>query len=128
VLGAHPDEYKRIAPPNSYIHVDQFNSPKELAEYMIYLDKNDDLFNQYFLWKETGRFVNTKFMCRLCTMVHLAPYFPMWYSDANKWWKSEDTCVMHTKHGGVSYGSWQGIPLATQHSKYVQYGYKRDTT
>jgi len=46
VLGAHPDEYKRIAPPNSYIHVDQFNSPKELAEYMIYLDKNDDLFKK----------------------------------------------------------------------------------
>ena len=124
-MGAHPEEYKSIAPPNSYIHVDEFNSPKELAEYMIYLDKNDDLFNQYFLWKETGQFINTKFMCRLCTMVHLAPHFPMWYSDSNKWWDSPDTCLRQTKHGGVSYGSWQGVTPAKGHSVFVRYGYNR---
>ncbi|XP_066913959.1 glycoprotein 3-alpha-L-fucosyltransferase A-like [Clytia hemisphaerica] len=126
VFGAHPEEYKRIVPPHSYIHTDQFASPKELAEYLIFLDQHDDLYNQYFLWKDTGSFINTKFMCRMCTMVHLAPHFPMWYSDANKWWRSKDNCVDPTKNGdGVSYGTWRNKPLPKQHSNFVKYGYKR---
>ena len=126
VFGAHPDEVKRVVPPNSYIHTDQFASPKELAEYLIFLDQHDDLYNEYFLWKGTGEFINTKFMCRLCTMVHLAPHFPMWYSDANKWWHSSDTCVDPTKNDGISYGTWRDKPLAKQHAMFVEYGYKRN--
>lgn len=30
VMGAHPDDYKRAAPPHSYIHVEDFPSPKVL--------------------------------------------------------------------------------------------------
>ena len=31
VMGARPEDYARLAPPHSYIHVDDFESPKELA-------------------------------------------------------------------------------------------------
>lgn len=54
VYGARPDDYKRSAPPNSYIHVEEFSSLKALADYLIYLDKNDELYNQYFEWKING--------------------------------------------------------------------------
>ena len=93
VMGAHPDDYKKLAPPNSYIHVDQFASPRKLAEYIHILDNNDDLYNAYFQWKNTGEFINTKFVCRLCAMLQIAPNFPMWYNDVNKWWKANETCV-----------------------------------
>ena len=64
VMGAHPSDYEAVAPPKSYIHVDDFASPKALAQFLIKLDRDDDLYNSYFRWKGTGEFVNTKFWCR----------------------------------------------------------------
>ena len=32
--------YDAYAPPNSYIHISDFDSPKELAEYLIHLQEN----------------------------------------------------------------------------------------
>ncbi|GFO50580.1 glycoprotein 3-alpha-l-fucosyltransferase a [Plakobranchus ocellatus] len=48
VMGAAPEDYARAAPPHSFIHVDDFESPKHLAEYLNTLDKNDALYNEYF--------------------------------------------------------------------------------
>lgn len=50
-MGARPEDYEVAAPYNSYIHVDEFESPKELAEYLHRLDKYDELYNSYFKWK-----------------------------------------------------------------------------
>ena len=102
-MGAHPDDYKRVAPPNSFIHVDEFNSPRQLAEYMHILDNNDDLYNEYFRWKGTGEFINTKFVCRLCAMVQIASIFPMWYRDVSEWW-TEDQCDRPDK---LKWSTWR---------------------
>lgn len=53
-MGARPEDYARSAPLNSYIHVDDFNGPRELANFLHELDKNDDLYNQFFKWKVTA--------------------------------------------------------------------------
>ena len=50
-MGARPEDYARSAPYKSYIHVDDFESPKELAEYLTKLDQDDSLYNEYFKWK-----------------------------------------------------------------------------
>ena len=50
-MGAAPEDYRRAAPPHSFIHVDDFRSPKELAAYLHRLDQDDALYNQYFAWK-----------------------------------------------------------------------------
>ena len=50
-MGAAPEDYHRAAPPHSFIHVDDFRSPKELAAYLHQLDQDDALYNQYFAWK-----------------------------------------------------------------------------
>ena len=47
-MGAAPEDYARAAPPHSFIHVDDFESAKDLAEYLHVLDKNDALYNEYF--------------------------------------------------------------------------------
>ena len=47
-MGARPEDYERVAPYNSFIHVEQFKGPKELAEYLLELDKDDNKYNQYF--------------------------------------------------------------------------------
>ena len=51
-MGARPEDYERAAPYKSYIHVDQFSGPRELAEFLLELDKNDEKYNQYFQVKK----------------------------------------------------------------------------
>ena len=47
-MGAELEEYQRVAPQNSFIHVNQFKGPKELAEYLHVLDQDDKQYNEYF--------------------------------------------------------------------------------
>lgn len=54
VIGANPEDYKRLAPPNSYIHARNFTSLEKLAGYLNMLDQNDTLYNEYFEWKRYG--------------------------------------------------------------------------
>lgn len=91
-MGAHPEDYEEVAPPHSYIHVENFKSAKDLAEYMKMLDKNDELYNEYFNWKGTGSFLNTKFWCRLCSLVSDDQKPKLIVEDLEKWWRSSDTC------------------------------------
>lgn len=100
VMGARPEDYESGSPQKSYIHVDEFASPKELAEYLHLLDKNDDLYNSYFKWKNTGEFINTYFWCRVCAMIHDEESIskPKWYEDVNDWWRGQGTCTL---------GSWR---------------------
>ena len=58
-MGASPEEYERLAPTHSFIHVDQFNGPKELAEYLLELDSDDDKYNEYF--QVTKTFINISY-------------------------------------------------------------------
>lgn len=94
VMGAHPDDYRKVAPPHSFIHVDDFESPAALAAYLHKLDQNDDLYNEYFKWKGTGEFINTFFWCRVCAMIHAADnHKPSWYEDIDTWWRGDGVCI-----------------------------------
>ena len=44
-----------MAPPHSHINIRDFDSPKELADYLLYLDKNDTAYLSYFWWKDHYR-------------------------------------------------------------------------
>merc|ERR1719402_826827 len=71
-------------------------SPKELGEYLLKLDKDDELYNEYFQWKGTGEFINTKFWCRVCALLHdpkaARPAEARSYSDINNWWRGDGIC------------------------------------
>ncbi|KAJ8035751.1 Glycoprotein 3-alpha-L-fucosyltransferase A [Holothuria leucospilota] len=54
VLGASKEDYERVAPPNSFIHVDDFASVKDLAKYLKAVASNLTLFQSYFEWKNHG--------------------------------------------------------------------------
>ncbi|XP_046614305.1 glycoprotein 3-alpha-L-fucosyltransferase A isoform X1 [Neodiprion virginianus] len=103
VMGARPEDYERSSPYRSYIHVDEFESPKELADYLHRLDKDDELYNSYFRWKGTGEFINTYFFCRVCAMLH-DEYPVKSYSDVNVWWRGEGVCTQSSwrKHNAPS--------------------------
>ena len=46
------DYYTPVAPPGSFISVQEFPTVKALAEHLLYLDKNDTAFNEYFRWRQ----------------------------------------------------------------------------
>ncbi|CAB4064491.1 E2.4.1.214 [Lepeophtheirus salmonis] len=108
VMGARKEDYERSAPYKSFIHVDDFEGPEELAKYLHKLDQNDDLYNEYFEWKSTGEFVNTKFFCRVCALLNSPKSLDRdskdsWYPDINEWWRGKGTCIN---------GSWKKFEKA----------------
>ncbi|VDN10205.1 unnamed protein product [Dibothriocephalus latus] len=62
VMGAPRDDYCALAPPNSFINVDDFSSPAELADYLHWLDTNDNAYASYFAWKAHGKVVVSPFV------------------------------------------------------------------
>ncbi|KAK7443010.1 hypothetical protein BaRGS_00040484, partial [Batillaria attramentaria] len=103
VMGAAPEDYKRAAPPHSFIHVDYFQSPKHLAAYLHKLDHNDSLYNEYFAWKGLWDNINTYFWCRVCALAHDTKFRgASWYRDVKTWWNGPGVCI-GTK-------TWRDIP------------------
>ncbi|XP_041362087.1 glycoprotein 3-alpha-L-fucosyltransferase A-like [Gigantopelta aegis] len=92
VMGAHPDDYRKVSPPHSYIHVEDFPTIRALAEYMKELDQNDNKYNEYFQWKGTGSFIDTKFFCRICSLVNDDNKPRLVVDNLEEWWHSKDVC------------------------------------
>ena len=104
MMGARPEDYAKVAPLNSYIHVEQFSSPEHLADYLHMLDQNDDLYNSFFKWKKvSGNYMDTKFLCRLCAMINDKTRLT-WYEDIDSWWRGSGVCVEPTETN--VYASW----------------------
>ena len=70
VLGGAPYSPEQ-AIPGSFINAADFDSVKDLADYLKYLDKNDTAYNQYFQWKTKYKVVKYNFwLCQLCKALH----------------------------------------------------------
>ena len=65
-------DYKEILPPNSYIDVRDFRSPKELANYLYELNSNDQLYRQYFKWKQYFQIFLINAFCQFCAFLNRA--------------------------------------------------------
>lgn len=80
-------DYAHVAPPHAVIDVNDFRSAKELANYLLFLDENQDEYNAYLDWKTDWRVDHRPPLCRLCEMLNSnmpsKSYvdFANWYSD-----------------------------------------------
>lgn len=54
VYGPMRESYEKMAPPHSFIHVDEFADIAALVKYIKYLDGNDAAYNEYFEWRKHG--------------------------------------------------------------------------
>ena len=86
--------YSDILPPQSFIDVRDYNSPKELADYLNMLNKNDTLYNEYFRWRKTytckDNRANTA--CRLCEFA-LQERHHIRIIDIKQFWSRETNCI-----------------------------------
>ncbi|CAH1798487.1 unnamed protein product [Owenia fusiformis] len=78
--GANHEKY---LPPKSYIDIRDFATPADLANYLQKLDKDNDLYNEYFSWryktlpvfdfqKATPKQPLLHYLCQVCSLTHTA--------------------------------------------------------
>ena len=87
-----------IAPPHSYIDVNDFNSVEELSQYLVKLSKDKEEYNKYFEWKENYNLYLYMSYCELCEKLN-QPEIPTktiengydwWYKRKNGQWACSD--------------------------------------
>ena len=85
--------YSEIAPEKSYINAAGFESPKELANYLKYLDQNNTAYAEYFEWKNYFAVdFFTKVFCQLCEALNDEKRPEMTYPNMHKWWLEDASC------------------------------------
>ncbi|XP_078381357.1 LOW QUALITY PROTEIN: glycoprotein 3-alpha-L-fucosyltransferase A-like [Oculina patagonica] len=87
-----------VVPQGSFISVQDFPSVKALAEYLMYLDKNDTAYNEYFSWKQEFVYEQrSRFRyaaCDICDALHNECLKPKVYHDIFKtFWNEEVDCT-----------------------------------
>ncbi|XP_018019008.1 4-galactosyl-N-acetylglucosaminide 3-alpha-L-fucosyltransferase 9-like [Hyalella azteca] len=74
VMGPPKRDYEKLLPPKSFIHVDDFKNPEDLARYLTYLLNNPAEYQKYHDWRRRYRVLNEHgyfqspvyHICRLC--------------------------------------------------------------
>ena len=57
VLGARKEDYEKVGPPNSYVHIGDFRNLSDLAQYLKQVDMDDNLYRKYHEWRNQGEVV-----------------------------------------------------------------------
>lgn len=106
--------HAKAAPPHSFINALDFTSVRHLADYLIKLDKNDNLYNQYFWWKDYYKINNGvlysglhyRTFCSLCAALHNPNLHSnqhhhkkafqqdsgSYYQNLKSWWRDGSNC------------------------------------
>lgn len=90
--------YSRIAPPGSYIDATQMGA-KRLAELLLKIDQDDNLYAKFFQWKSSYRIIHDhqsmarRAFCQLCETLHQDHNSrAQVYDNFDGWWDRENHC------------------------------------
>lgn len=88
VLGPPLSDYKALAPPHSFIHVDEFASVEELGKHLQQLAQDNKRYTEYFTWKQKWKVkLYTDWrerLCKICSQYNTLPQQKV-YSDLQAW-------------------------------------------
>nr|XP_039264756.1 3-galactosyl-N-acetylglucosaminide 4-alpha-L-fucosyltransferase FUT3-like isoform X1 [Styela clava] len=75
VWGTLKEDYESVAPPRSFIHVEDYPSINHLIKYLNYLNTNDTAYLEYFRWHTLKEYDQKQFnrdytYCVLCKILH----------------------------------------------------------
>ncbi|XP_068103955.1 4-galactosyl-N-acetylglucosaminide 3-alpha-L-fucosyltransferase FUT5-like [Hyperolius riggenbachi] len=96
VLGTSRENYERFVPGDAFIHVNDFPSPKELADYLLELDKDDEKYKKYFNWRSKF-YVNNGggwqlSYCQVCQALKNGPHYHV-VPSVEKWFLGNGTSL-----------------------------------
>jgi hypothetical protein len=91
VLGPDKKNYEQILPPNSFIHINQFENLKQLSDHLNRINNDFNLFSSYHRWRidyrllswKSNYFIDDRF-CDLCIKLH-NDLKPKTYLNFSKW-------------------------------------------
>ncbi|KAM9496473.1 4-galactosyl-N-acetylglucosaminide 3-alpha-L-fucosyltransferase 9-like [Clarias gariepinus] len=90
VLGPSRENYEEFIPPDSFIHVDDFESPEKLAEHLTLLDLNQEKYEQYFNWRKLffaeSTFFGLEHACRSCDHIRKHDNYRVFKSITKWYW------------------------------------------
>lgn len=106
IWGPTKADVEAVAPKNSFIHAEDFKTPRDLVKYIKYLDKHDDKYLEYHKWREipldslppddhTRGYREEA--CRLCRRVVLEKHPPKTIPSISKWFYGgypDDKCLL----------------------------------
>lgn len=88
VFGAPLGDYRDVAPPHSFIHVDEFATIKALADYLKELAVDKKRYKEYLTWRRKWKIINypdlRNGLCKVCTVFDSLPAYKV-YSDLDAW-------------------------------------------
>jgi glycoprotein 3-alpha-L-fucosyltransferase len=101
IMGASREDCRRLLPPHSFLHVDDFANADALAKYLKYLDRDDERYLHYHDWRrhyqvfnEHGYFGSaSKHYCRICEALHYNSIAPKVYRKLDQFWSQQRDCT-----------------------------------
>ncbi|ELT99292.1 hypothetical protein CAPTEDRAFT_36020, partial [Capitella teleta] len=84
VVMADRASIEQVAPPGSYIHVEDFDSPEELARHLRNVSQDQALYQSYFKWRKTHVLV-ADYFCDLCSRLYTWDGHLQTYKDFGGW-------------------------------------------
>ncbi|XP_061600396.1 4-galactosyl-N-acetylglucosaminide 3-alpha-L-fucosyltransferase 9-like [Cololabis saira] len=89
VLGPPRKNYENFLPGGAFIHIDDFSSAKELAEYLLLLDKNNEMYLRYFKWQRYFKVKSVYFWaehtCKACDYLKRQKAYQA-FNNLNRWY------------------------------------------
>ena len=95
VFGPPKENYENIAPPYSFIHIEDFKNAKDLANYLLYLSKNITAYSEYFWWSKYYKVESVNRACETCEFMNKIKNGILKtkkIKDMNEFWSEEKDC------------------------------------
>ncbi|XP_027050975.1 galactoside 3(4)-L-fucosyltransferase-like [Pocillopora damicornis] len=90
--GASYDQ--KIAIPGSFINVLDFASIKTLADYLLFLDRNENAYNEYFSWRKRYKPVLPEsWTCHMCAALNNISIPSKVYKNLEDFWGERSDCA-----------------------------------
>lgn len=90
--GASYDE--KIAIPGSFINVLDFSSVESLANYLLFLDGDDNAYNEYFSWRRRFKPVLPEsWTCQMCAALNDNSMPSKVYNNLEEFWGERSNCA-----------------------------------
>ncbi|CAF0761017.1 unnamed protein product [Rotaria sordida] len=90
VSGPERENFMRIAPPHSFIHIDDYTSDKQLAQTLNFIATNRSLYEKYHHWRRyydvyhEAKDLDPYRFCELCYRLNTNKQ-RIWYENINDW-------------------------------------------
>ena len=85
--GLSKHDYEKVAPPHSFIHVDDYENSTELMKALYKISNDPILYNSYFWWRNYYEFYSLNHKCQLCNVLNSKDFVTKNnYKNFNSYW------------------------------------------